>query len=96
MAAGAKLYGRYCGVCHGDAAISVGVLPDLRASPVIADAGQFAEIVLNGARKDNGMASFDSVLDAETAEAVRAYIISRAHEDLEIMNQEAGTPTDVE
>jgi len=30
------------------------------------------------------MVSFSSVLDAESAEALRAYIIARANEDLEI------------
>ena len=87
IADGAALYGRYCGVCHGDAAISVGVLPDLRASAVIADKDQFHDIVIGGARKTNGMAAFDSVLDSDGAEAVRAYVIARAHEDLRLQQQ---------
>jgi len=84
VAQGGELYGRYCGVCHGDAAHSAGVLPDLRYSVIPHDSEQFADVVLGGALTENGMVSFSSVLDAESAEALRAYIIARANEDLEI------------
>jgi quinohemoprotein ethanol dehydrogenase len=48
------------------------------------------EIVLNGAMKDAGMAPFKSVLDHEDAEAIRAYVIHRAHEDQAMKH--AGSP----
>lgn len=89
VAAGAGLYGRYCGVCHGDAAHSAGVLPDLRYSEIAKDKSQFADVVLGGALTANGMASFASVLDAESAEQVRAYITARAHEDMKLQQQGA-------
>ncbi|MCK5749027.1 MAG: PQQ-binding-like beta-propeller repeat protein, partial [Oricola sp.] len=88
VAEGASLYGRYCGVCHGDAAHSAGVLPDLRYSEIVKDKGQFADVVLGGALAANGMASFTSVLDADSAEKVRAYIIARANEDLKFQDAE--------
>ena len=87
IAEGSQLYGRYCTVCHGDAVHSAGILPDLRYSAMIADASQFNTVVLEGALSENGMASFDSVLDADTADKLRAYIIARANEDLRIFGK---------
>ena len=77
---GTGLYAQYCSVCHGENAIGGGVVPDLRASSFLGN-DFFYEIVLNGAMKDNGMASFKSVLDHQSAEAIRAYVIHRANED---------------
>jgi alcohol dehydrogenase (cytochrome c)/quinohemoprotein ethanol dehydrogenase len=77
---GGELFGRYCGVCHGENAVGGGVVPDLRASSFLAS-DFFFEIVLNGAMKDAGMAPFKSVLDREDASAIRAYLIRRANED---------------
>ena len=57
-----------------------GVTPDLRASAFLNNDFWY-EIVLNGAMKDAGMASFKSVLDHQSAEAIRAYVIHRANED---------------
>jgi alcohol dehydrogenase (cytochrome c)/quinohemoprotein ethanol dehydrogenase len=82
VARGKFLYHRHCVVCHGDAAVSGGLLPDLRASPVINDSHLFSSIVLDGARGPLGMVSFAAELDGEDAEAVRAYLIARAHESL--------------
>jgi alcohol dehydrogenase (cytochrome c)/quinohemoprotein ethanol dehydrogenase len=47
--------------------------------------------VLGGALKENGMVSFESVLDADRAAALRAYIIARATED---MKMQAGEKVD--
>jgi quinohemoprotein ethanol dehydrogenase len=80
IAAGEGLFGRYCGVCHGENAVGGGVIPDLRASAFLNNDFWY-EIVLNGAMKDNGMAPFKSVLDHQNAEAIRAYVIHRANED---------------
>ena len=38
VARGGALFGRYCGVCHGDAAVSGTLNPDLRHSPAIGSA----------------------------------------------------------
>ena len=34
--AGKAVYHTHCGVCHGDSAVSGGVIPDLRLSPITA------------------------------------------------------------
>ena len=67
-------------MCHGEAAVGGGVVPDLRASSFLANDFWY-EIVLNGAMKDAGMAPFKSVLDHQQAESIRAYVIQRANED---------------
>jgi alcohol dehydrogenase (cytochrome c)/quinohemoprotein ethanol dehydrogenase len=36
IAEGDRLFGRFCGVCHGESAVGGGVVPDLRGSPFIA------------------------------------------------------------
>ncbi len=79
-AAGGALFGRFCSVCHGESAVGGGVVPDLRASSFLGN-DFFYEIVLNGAMKDNGMASFKRILDHQKVEAIRAYVIHRANED---------------
>jgi quinohemoprotein ethanol dehydrogenase len=59
--------------------ISGGVLPDLRYSRFLADDGSF-DIVLGGALKDRGMVSYAPVLNRDQADAIRAYLISRAQQ----------------
>ncbi len=89
VARGKFLYHRHCVVCHGDAAVSGGVLPDLRASPAIADQQTFQPIVLDGVRSTLGMVSFAAELNADDAEAVRAYLVARAHESLALAGADA-------
>jgi quinohemoprotein ethanol dehydrogenase len=90
---GAVLYGRYCTVCHGDAAIQAsargGIIPDLRYSGTLASAENWKMIVHDGALKDNGMVSFASVMTAAQADTIRHYVIARANEDKALM---AGGP----
>lgn len=81
IAEGSYLYGRYCGTCHGDAAISGGVLPDLRHSAINATADAWKTIVADGALTDRGMVGWKDVMTLEQIEAVRHYVINRAHED---------------
>jgi quinohemoprotein ethanol dehydrogenase len=76
---GKASYARFCSSCHGDAAVSGGIIPDLRYSAYLGD-DTFHDVVLGGALKTNGMASFTKVLDRPGSEAVRAYLIRRAHE----------------
>jgi alcohol dehydrogenase (cytochrome c)/quinohemoprotein ethanol dehydrogenase len=80
VAQGQGVYARYCGTCHGDAAVSGGLVPDLRFSPMLASDAWF-QVVLGGALKDNGMASFAGVLTREEASAARDYVISLANHD---------------
>jgi alcohol dehydrogenase (cytochrome c)/quinohemoprotein ethanol dehydrogenase len=79
VAAGAGVYGTYCGNCHGQGAVNLGILPDLRYSPALQSADAWRNIVLGGALEDGGMASFAPVLDNEAAEAARAFVIAQAN-----------------
>lgn len=79
VAAGGGLYIRYCTGCHGIAAISGGVLPDLRHTAMTASPEAFNSIVLEGAYLDKGMASYSEVLSETDAEAIRAYIVMEAN-----------------
>lgn len=81
IAEGARHYGRFCGVCHGDAAYGSTVLPDLRRSGLLSDKKGWAVVVHDGALKANGMVSFSNVLGKDQIEAVRHYVINRANED---------------
>jgi alcohol dehydrogenase (cytochrome c)/quinohemoprotein ethanol dehydrogenase len=77
-----RIYHPYCSNCHGDAAVSGSFIPDLQHSPALADAAAWDRIVLKGERSARGMVGFAAELSAEDAEAVRAYVVSRAHETL--------------
>jgi quinohemoprotein ethanol dehydrogenase len=78
---GAQVFGRYCSVCHGDAAIAGALNPDLRRSGALNDANALKSIVIDGALHEGGMVSFKSALTPEDAEAIRQYVIKRANED---------------
>jgi quinohemoprotein ethanol dehydrogenase len=78
VALGEKIYGATCAVCHGPTARSSGVVPDLRRSGVLADKSTWNSVVIGGALKTNGMIGFSQWLNNDDAEAVRAYVASRA------------------
>jgi len=78
---GEALFQRYCFTCHGDVAVSGGVLPDLRYSGTL-DNDQWFDIVLKGQLKQAGMVSFDKELSHDDAAAIRAYVIFRANQSL--------------
>jgi len=75
---GNALYHRYCSSCHGDTAVSAGVLPDLRYSLALQDDMWF-KITLDGILKSNGMVSFKNQLGRDELENIRHYVIARAH-----------------
>jgi quinohemoprotein ethanol dehydrogenase len=75
---GAELFANNCAICHGQQA--VGGVKDLRFMDTKTHAS-FNDIVLNGIRSDRGMASFAKILSREDADAIHAYVISRAQED---------------
>jgi alcohol dehydrogenase (cytochrome c)/quinohemoprotein ethanol dehydrogenase len=79
IGAGAAAFGAYCGNCHGAGAIGLGILPDLRYSKALHSADTWRAIVVDGTLEDNGMASFATVLDAQAAEAIRAFVIAQAN-----------------
>lgn len=78
IALGAQAYAQNCAVCHGDHALSYGTIPNLRTSPVLADADIWRDTVIGGSRIASGMPNFSGALDATTAEAVRAYVADAA------------------
>ncbi|MBL0966554.1 PQQ-dependent dehydrogenase, methanol/ethanol family [Blastomonas sp. UPD001] len=88
---GAQLYGRYCTVCHGDAAVQAsargGIIPDLRYSGTLASAENWQMIVHGGALKDNGMVSFAPVMSKPEIDSIRQYVIARANEDKALMTK---------
>jgi mono/diheme cytochrome c family protein len=69
-----------CTMCHEPPAANRAAFPDLRFSPTLHSAEAFSSIVLGGALQANGMASFKGRLTEDQAQAVRAYIVSRANE----------------
>jgi len=77
---GKAVFHRNCSVCHGDSAVSGGVLPDLRLSPVTRDAAAWDRIVRGGERSSRGMVSFAAEVSSDESEKVRAYVIHRANE----------------
>src|SRR6266404_670565 len=78
---GEELYQRYCGGCHGDVAVSGGVLPDLRYSGALANQ-HWLRIVRDGVLGLYGMVGFSKELSRQDAEAIRAYVIFRANQSL--------------
>ena len=81
VAEGKARYHRFCGTCHGDSAVSGGVLPDLRYSSALNAPELWNQIVRDGALKSQGMVSFTSVLNQSEIDAVRAYVTFRANQD---------------
>jgi len=86
---GEQLFQRYCAACHGDVAVSGGVLPDLRYSGTLDNDGWF-NVVLNGILQQNGMVSFAKELSHEDAVAIRAYVIFRRNQTV-AQEQAAGS-----
>lgn len=84
LSVGAAKYGEFCTACHGFGAVSGGVVPDLRRSPVLSDAAAFRTIV-QGGLADRGMPDFTRWTSASDVEAIRAYI---AHEAAQLYEQE--------
>ncbi|MFT5887938.1 MAG: quinohemoprotein ethanol dehydrogenase [Zhongshania sp.] len=83
IALGKSHYDINCMVCHGDHAISSGLIPDLRWSPMIVADEALQAVVLDGALASRGMPAFAELLKKEDVQALRAYIISAANDGLE-------------
>ena len=80
IALGQRKYQSFCSVCHGDSAVSGGVLPDLRYAPAIADSRLWQRIVHGGVLESGGMVSFARELTPREIEAIRDYVIFRANQ----------------
>jgi quinohemoprotein ethanol dehydrogenase len=78
---GELLFQNYCSTCHGDVAVSGGVLPDLRYSGTLGNSA-WSDVVLGGSLQPYGMVSFAKELSKENVEAIRAYVIFRANQSL--------------
>ena len=84
IARGRELYDASCVLCHDDPGnagglFRRGLFPDSGVLARARGSEAFNAIVLDGARAANGMASFSDVLDADGAEAIRAYLIADAN-----------------
>jgi alcohol dehydrogenase (cytochrome c)/quinohemoprotein ethanol dehydrogenase len=79
VARGKYLYHRHCVVCHGDATVSGGMLTDLRVSQTI-HGEMWQTVVSDGVMTGLGMVSYAAELDDNDVEAIRDYVIARAHE----------------
>jgi len=79
IVAGMQAYLENCAVCHGDRAMSSGIVPNLRHSPLLGDAELWNAVVREGARASLGMGNFSANIDGATSEAIRAYVISEAN-----------------
>jgi alcohol dehydrogenase (cytochrome c)/quinohemoprotein ethanol dehydrogenase len=77
---GERMFGQFCGPCHGGAAVGGGVTPDLRGSALLSS-DVFYDVVLKGILKDAGMVSFKSALSHDDVTGIRNYIIHRANQD---------------
>jgi quinohemoprotein ethanol dehydrogenase len=73
---GKDVYGQ-CSICHGDATLSGGSAPDLRASPIVLSADSFEDVVRSGGRRELGMPSFSNLSDNQLNE-LRHYIREQA------------------
>jgi quinohemoprotein ethanol dehydrogenase len=75
---GQELYGRYCLVCHGIAAITGGVTPDLRKSARLQEAAWWKRTVVDGDLASLGMPRFGAHVSPADAELIRAYVARQA------------------
>jgi len=82
---------RFCAACHGDVAVSGGVLPDLRYSGTISSDQAFSSIVLGGLLREQGMVSFARELKKADVQSIRSYVIFRAHQSIEESGQRETT-----
>jgi len=78
---GEAVYQRFCSGCHGDVAVSGGVLPDLRYSATLTNERWF-KIVREGAYQSLGMVPFAKEVSQQDAADIRAYVIFRANESV--------------
>ena len=78
---GEQKYQRYCAACHGDVAVSGGVLPDLRYSGTL-DNNAWFSVVLGGILQPQGMVSFVKELSRRDASDIRSYVILRRNQSV--------------
>jgi quinohemoprotein ethanol dehydrogenase len=79
-AEGSDYYARRCSSCHGAAAVSGGLVPDLRYSVALRSKSYWDAVVDRGVLQAKGMVAFGSVLSARQQAAIREYLIERAQQ----------------
>lgn len=79
IAYGRQGYANYCAACHGFQAMSSGLVPDLRHSPLLHDIDNWNLVVRDGALAANGMAGYGNLIDEELSSAIRDYVIAEAN-----------------
>jgi quinohemoprotein ethanol dehydrogenase len=89
---GERLFQTYCAACHGDVAVSGGVLPDLRYSSTLSN-DQWFDVVLGGSLQPEGMVSFAKEVSREDAAAIRDYVIFRANQSKSQSSPASGKTT---
>ena len=62
---GKQVYSQSCFLCHGGGAVSGGYAPDLRESPLALSREAFKQVVVAGAKLNNGMPRFTDFTDKE-------------------------------
>jgi len=87
IAEGHNLYQELCNGCHGLNAVSGLLIPDLRGSALLHDAAGWDNVLLGGALRVQGMASFADELDGPQSAAIRAYVIEQAIRGQRVMEQ---------
>jgi len=78
---GEHLFDNNCNYCHGTDALSGGMAPDLRASPLAADRKMLGKVVLEGVLQLKGMPRYPDFSD-EDVDDLYHYIRWRARKDL--------------
>jgi mono/diheme cytochrome c family protein len=68
-------------VCHGAQAYSSGLIPNLRYSAITHSEKAWNSVVVNGALAEKGMPNFGKIINDDTAEAIRAYVIFEANSE---------------
>jgi len=91
IADGAHSYENSCSVCHGDAAVAGGLVPDLRHSAAINSPQLWQQIVHDGILKDRGMVAWSANMTPAQIENIRLYVIKRANEDKALEQQAVTT-----
>jgi len=76
---GGEVWQVHCVMCHETQFGNRGLFPNLLVSPMINSAQSFKTVVIDGVLEPRGMVSFKSRISEADAEAVRAYLTSRAN-----------------
>jgi len=87
---GEGAFQRFCSACHGDVAVSGGVLPDLRFSAFLKSNDGWMAVVRDGALQSQGMIGFGKEVSEQDAAAIRSYVIARANETLKQQTEPPG------